>query len=312
MFARHQEWEQAKQNYESRLQNLTNGDATAQKVEQLEQKLNRAVGLLKNLQSDKQNLTTKVKSLEDEKGETLAQLEALKEVQHQLEQQQQEHQEHQQRQQQNGEVSQTSDHATHEADEKLQRLEQELKAEKEKSASLLQDLKSQLLEAKENNKRLENQLTQQREESVSQMDLSIELNMAKDDLEQAMAEIESLRETNAKLSSKPKTPPMSPIQPQSPALVKELAAAKATIAQLESKLSKESEAAKESAALKAAQKNLQETVDTLRKDLANADSLHLETQKELSERKSAQATLEKKEATMASKFICLKCHFRRL
>ncbi|KAK3806012.1 MAG: hypothetical protein JOS17DRAFT_768099 [Linnemannia elongata] len=320
LFARHQEWEQAKQNYESRLQSLTNGDATAQKVEQLEQKLNRAVGLLKNLQSDKQNLTLKVKTLEEEKGEALAQAEEAKEIRRQLEQQQQ-------KQQQNGEASPKSDHVGHEAVEKIQQLEQELetekeqrtaliqelktekeqstslvqklKTEKEQSTSLVQELKSQLLEATESNKKLEDQLSQQREESDSQMDISIELNMAKDDLEQALAEVKSLKEANAKLSSKPKSAPMSPVQQQSPALVKELAEAKATIAQLELKLSKESEAAKESAVLKAAQKELQDTVESMRKDLTLAKNLHSDAQKELSEQKATRAALEKKEAILA-------------
>ncbi|KAG0309524.1 hypothetical protein BGZ97_013042 [Linnemannia gamsii] len=319
--ARHQEWEQAKQNYESRLQSLTNGDATAQKVEQLEQKLNRAVGLLKNLQSDKQNLTLKVKSLEEEKGEAMALAEAAKEIQRQLEQQQL------QQQQLNGQASPKSDHAGHEVVEKMQQLEKELtsekeqrtllvqelkigkeqstllvqklKAEKEQSASLVEELKSQLLEATENNKKLEGQLVKQREESDSQMDISIELNMAKDDLEQALAEIESLKEANAKLSSKPKSAPMSPVQQQSPTLVKELAEAKATIAQLESKLSKESAAAKESAALKATQAELQDTVETMRKDLTQANNSYAEAQKELSEQKATRAALEKKEATLA-------------
>ncbi|KAG0284092.1 hypothetical protein BGZ96_011539 [Linnemannia gamsii] len=320
--ARHQEWEQAKQNYESRLQSLTNGDATAQKVEQLEQKLNRAVGLLKSLQSDKQNLTLKVKTLEEEKGEALAQAEAAKEIQRQIEQQQEE-----QQQQMNGQASPTSDHTGHEAVEKIQQLEQELnaekeqrtslvqelktekeqstslvqklKTEKEQSTSLVQELKSQLLEATENNKKMEGQLLQQREESDSQMDISIELNMAKDDLEQALAEIESLKEANAKLSSKPKSAPMSPVQQQSPTLVKELAEAKATIAQLESKLSKESAAAKESVSLKATQEKLQDTVESMRKDLVQANNLYSEGQKELSEQKATRVALEKKEATLS-------------
>ncbi|KAG9061425.1 hypothetical protein KI688_007412 [Linnemannia hyalina] len=306
---RHQEWEQARQNYESRLQNLTNGDATAQKVEQLEQKLNRAVGLLKNLQSDKQNLTLKVKTLEEEKGEALAQVEEAKNIQRQLEQQQQELEQ----QQQNGQASPKSDHVGHEALEKIQQLEQELKAEKEQrttlvqelktekeqSTSLVQELKSQLLETTESRKKLEDQLSQQREESDSQMDISIELNMAKDDLEQALAEIESLKQANAKLLSKPKSAPMSPVQQQSPALVKELAEAKASIAQLELKLSKESEVAKESVALKAAQKELQDTVELMRKDLAQANNLHSDAQKDLSEQKATRAALEKKEATLA-------------
>ncbi|KAF9095244.1 hypothetical protein BGX29_009125 [Mortierella sp. GBA35] len=331
LFARHQEWEQAKQNYESRLQNLTNGDATAQKVEQLEQKLNRAVGLLKNLQGEKQNLSLKVKALEDEKGEALAQVEAAKEIQHHLEQQiqrqQQKQQEQEQQEQQSGQASPTSDHAGREAEEKIQQLEQELKAkkeqhislvqelnvekeqhtslvqelkaEKEQNSSLVQDLKSQLQEAVEINKKLEGQLTQQHEESDDQVDISIELNMAKDDLEQALAEIESLKETNAKLFAKSKAPPMPPTQSQSPALIKELAEAKATIAQLESRLSKESEVAMESVALKATQKELQETVETMCKDLTQANTLHSEAQKELSEYKATRAALEKKEATMA-------------
>ncbi|KAF9134298.1 hypothetical protein BGW39_007466 [Mortierella sp. 14UC] len=314
--ARHREWEQARQNYESRLQNLTNGNATAQNVEQLEQKLNRAVGLLKNLQSDKQNLTLKVKTLEDEKGQALTQLEAARELQQQLEQQRQEIQqlqEHQQQHKQNGEAGPKSDHAGREAEERIQQLEQELKAQKDQSATLIQELKaekdqsstlvqelkSQLLQATENTKKLEDQLTQQNQESDSQMDLSIELNMAKDDLEQALAEIESLKEANAKLSSKYKGSPMSPTQQQSPALVKELAEAKATIAQLELKFSKESETAKESVALKATQKELQETVETVRKELTKANTLHSEAQKELSEQKTTRAALEKKEATMA-------------
>lgn len=327
LFARHQEWEQAKQNYESRLQSLTNGDATAQKVEQLEQKLNRAVGLLKNLQSDKQNLTIKVKTLEEEKGEALAQAEEAKEIRRQLEQKQQELEQQLQKQQQNGQASPKSDHVGHETVEKIQQLEQELKVEKEQritlvqelqtereqstslvkklntekeqSASLVQELKSQLLEATESNKKLEGQLSQQREENDSQMDVSIELNMAKDDLEQALAEIESLKEANAKLSSKPKSAPMSPVQQQSPALVKELAEAKATITQLELKLSKESEVAKESAALKAAQKELQDTIESMRKDLTQANNLHSDAQKELFAQKGARAALEKKEATLA-------------
>ncbi|KAK3842474.1 MAG: hypothetical protein J3R72DRAFT_132087 [Linnemannia gamsii] len=345
LFARHQEWEQAKQNYESRLQNLTNGDATAQKVEQLEQKLNRAVGLLKNLQSDKQNLTLKVKTLEEEKGEALAQVEAANEIQQQLEQQrqelQQQQQEQQQQQKQNGEAGSKADHAGREAEEKIRQLEQELKAEKDQSATfiqelkaekeqittlvqelkaekeqnttlvqglkaekeqsttLVQELKSQLLEATENIKKLEDQLTQQNQESDSQMDLSIELNMAKDDLEQALAEIGSLKEANAKLSSKSKAPPMSPTQQQSPALVKELTEAKTTIAQLESRLSKESDVVKESVVLKASQKDLQETVETLREELTKVNTLHSDAQKELSEQKAIRATLEKKETTMA-------------
>lgn len=287
------------------------------------------MGLLKNLQSDKQNLTLKVKTLEEEKGEALAQAEEAKEIRRQLEQQQQELEQQQQKQQQNGEASPKSDHVGHEAVEKIQQLEQELEAEKEQkttlvqelktekeqstslvqklktekeqSTSLVQELKSQLLEATERNKRLEVQLSLQREESDSQMDISIELNMAKDDLEQALAEIESLKEANAKLSSKPKSAPMSPVQQQSPALVKELAEAKATIAQLELKLSKESEVAKESVALKAAQKELQDTVESMRKDLTQANNLHSDAQKKLSEQKATRAALEKKEATLASK-----------
>ncbi|KAF9920738.1 hypothetical protein FBU30_009346 [Linnemannia zychae] len=341
--ARHQEWEQVRLNYESRLQNLTNGDATAQKVEQLEQKLARAVSLLKNLQSEKQNLTVKVKTLEDEKSETLAQLETAKDIQRQLEQHQQEliQQQEQLQQHQNGHASPKSVDVKYDTEERVLQLEQELKAaketaasltqelktekeqnatvvqdlnaekernvtiaqnlttEKEQTESLIQDLKSQLLEATENNKKLANQISQQREESDSQMDLSIELNMAKDDLEQALAEIESLKEANAKLLSKSKVSPMSPTQQPSPALVKELSEAKATITQLESKLSKESEAAKESIALKATQKELQDSVEKLRVDLSRAETLKSDVQKELSEQKAAREALEKKETTLS-------------
>ncbi|KAF9178718.1 hypothetical protein BGZ51_007463 [Haplosporangium sp. Z 767] len=302
LISRQQEWERAKLNYEARLKSLTEGNATAQKVEQLEQKLNRAVELLKTLNTDKQNLAAKIKVLEEEKKEALAVAESAAAAAAVAEAEAQKSSGHQDK---NGTVTPTAATTDEEESrrEKVHALQLELKEEKEQHSLLVEQLNARLLEIMESNKnleaKLEEQSTLQREESDSQADLSIQLEMAKGDLEEAMNEISMLKETNAKLVAKEKAAHTSPTKQPTPALAKELAEAKSTIAKLESQLAKDTSGANEVVALKASQKELQDTIAAVRLELSQSNARHSQMEAELSNSKAAQATLEKKEAVMA-------------
>ncbi|KAG0201508.1 hypothetical protein BGX28_005694 [Mortierella sp. GBA30] len=284
-----QGWERAQQNYEARLKSLTEGNATAQKVEELEHKLNRAVELLKTLSSDKKNLVAKIKTLEDEKSEAVsaatAAVEAAKAAEEQI-----------------SISSRTLNHEAADNDMKIHELEQELRTEKEQNAKVFEELNAQLSDALESNKKLEDKLeelsTSKQEESDIETDLSIQLKMTKEDLQQAKDEIMMLKEANATLLNKSKVGPASPSQAPSPALVKELADAKATIANLESRLSKESESLKKAAALAANHKELQGRVNALQEELRQTNEKRSEVVSELSNSKEAQDALERKEASM--------------
>ncbi|KAI8603817.1 hypothetical protein EDD21DRAFT_368018 [Dissophora ornata] len=152
----------------------------------------------------------------------------------------------------------------------------------------------------ENNQGLKVQLEKQREESDSLADISIQLELTKEELEQAKEEIIAQKETNAKMAHQSKTgsPPTSE-QPASPTFNNEHSDAKATIANLEGRLAEESQHVSEIAALRRRQKELEDTVVSMRGELAQAKAKHSDTQTKLSSSKEANATLEKKEASMA-------------
>ncbi|KAF9361298.1 hypothetical protein BGX26_004483 [Mortierella sp. AD094] len=289
---RHQEWERAKQNYEARLKSLTEGNATAQKVEQLEHKLNRAVELLKTLNNEKQNLNARIKVLEVEKKEAeaaAAEAEAaaaeVAAVQAEI--------------YNNGLSNADGDHEIA-GGERIQNLEAELKSEKEQHSLFAQTLKDQLSILTETNEGLKAQLASHQEETDAQVELSIQLEMTKEELEQAKDEIVTLKENNVKLANQAKTAPQSPSQQSSsPELAKELADAKSIIAELEARLSKESESTAEISTLKASQKELRDTLATLREELKQSKENHSKLQSELIDSKEANATLKKSEASMS-------------
>ncbi|KAI1315041.1 hypothetical protein EDD11_001381 [Mortierella claussenii] len=293
LFERHQEWERAKQNYEARLKSLTEGNATAQKVEQLEQKLNRAVELLKTLNSEKQNLNAKIKVLEEEKTKAEAAVVEATEAALAARAVAEADKVAQEHTTSNGLT--TDSHENSASQERIQALE----AEKECATSLAQTLQSQMAELIESNKGLKEQLQRQQEDNDSHADIAIQLEITKEELEQTKVEISLLKETNTKLSSQSKaTPPSSPRSSSSPTAAKELADAKSTIAKLEARLAKESEHIKEITVLKASQKQLQETVAAVRTELAQSQTKHSQSQSELLSSKEAKDTLERKEAFM--------------
>ncbi|KAI7828061.1 hypothetical protein BC939DRAFT_444430 [Gamsiella multidivaricata] len=184
--------------------------------------------------------------------------------------------------------------------ERIHTLESELKAEKEQSTLLVQNLKDQLSELMESNIKFKEKLEQQRTESDSHADLSIQLEMTKEELGQAKDEIVQLKETNVKLSSQSRPAPQSPTEQQpSSALAREYSDAKSTIARLETRLAKESERATEIHTLKATQKELQETIVAIRQELGQSQSKYSEVQAELLKSKESNAELETKEASMA-------------
>ncbi|KAF9948288.1 hypothetical protein BGZ72_009781 [Mortierella alpina] len=295
LFARHQEWEHAKQNYEARLKSLTEGNATAQKVEQLEQKLNRAVGLLKTLNTDKQNLVAKITTLEAERNEALAAAAAAKEAA-----------DASHHQGQNAPSDPSLEQPTNDSGEKVQELELELKTERERTGQLMEDLNKQLSDAMESNKKLEAKLEAKLEEQAAhkqegndaQADLSIQLELAKDDLQQAKDEIAMLKDANATLVNKSKTAPASPSQQPSPALTKELAEAKAKIADLESRLVKEAEELKKATTLQVDNKKLQDNLKTLQEQLHKVNAKYMGTASELSSATAAHNASKKKEASL--------------
>ncbi|KAF9924207.1 hypothetical protein BGZ67_009460 [Mortierella alpina] len=291
LFARHQEWEHAKQNYEARLKSLTEGDATAQKVEQLEQKLNRAVGLLKTLNTDKQNLVAKIATLEAEKNEALAAAAAAKEAADA---------DHQQGQ--SAPSDQSSEQQRNDSSEKIQELEMELTTEREKNAQLIKTLNSQLSDAMLCNKNLEAKLEEQaahkQEGNDAQADLSIQLELAKDDLQQAKDEITMLKDANATLVNKSKTTPASPSQQPSPALAKELAEAKSTIAGLEAQLVKETDELKKVSNLQTDNKKLQDNLRMLQEQLHKVNAKYMGTVSELSSATAVQNAFKKKEVSL--------------
>ncbi|CAO3569580.1 unnamed protein product [Mortierella alpina] len=291
LFARHQEWEHAKQNYEARLKSLTEGDATAQKVEQLEQKLNRAVGLLKTLNTDKQNLVAKITTLEAEKNEALAAAAAAKEAA-----------DADARQAQSGPSDHSAEQPGNDSSERLQELEMQLKTEREKNAQLIEALNTQLSDAMVSNKELEAKLQEQaahkQEGTDAEADLSIQLELAKDDLQQAKDEIMMLKDANATLVNKSKATPASPSQQPSPALAKELAEAKSTIASLESRLVKEADELKKVSALQTDNKKLQDNLKVLQEQLHKVNAKYMGTASELSSATAAQNALKKKEKSM--------------
>ncbi|KAF9174807.1 hypothetical protein BGX21_001032 [Mortierella sp. AD011] len=286
---RHQEWERAKQNYEARLKSLTEGNATAQKVEQLEHKLNRAVELLKTLNNEKQNLNAKIKALEAEKKEAEAAAAAaaaeVAAVQAEI---------------YNDGLSNVDRDHENAGNERIQDLEAELKAEKEQHSLFVQAHKDQLSILTETNEGLKAQLAGHQEEIDAQAGLSIQLELTKEELEQAKNEIATLKENNAKLASQAEAEPQSPSQhPSSPALAKELMDAKSIIAELEARLSKESERTAEISILKASQKELQDTLATLHEELKQSKENHSEAQNELNNSKEANATLEESKVSMS-------------
>ncbi|KAF9996088.1 hypothetical protein BGZ79_010196 [Entomortierella chlamydospora] len=289
---RHQEWERAKQNYEARLKSLTEGNATAQKVEQLEHKLNRAVELLKTLNNEKQNLNARIKALEAERKEAEAAAAAAEAAAAEVAAVQAEIY--------NDGLSNVDRDHENAGNERIQDLEAELKAEKEQHSLFVQALKDQLSILTETNEGLKAQLAGHQEEIDAQVGLSIQLELTKEELEQAKDEIATLKENNAKLASQAEAAPQSPSQhPSSPALAKELMDAKSIIAELEARLSKESEGTAEISILKASQKELQNTLATLREELKQSKENHSEIQNELNSSKEANATLEESMATMS-------------
>ncbi|KAG0317625.1 hypothetical protein BGZ99_006196 [Dissophora globulifera] len=284
LFERHQEWERAKQDYEARLKSLAEGDT--EKVDQLEQKLNRAVELLKTLSNDKKNLTARISVLEEEKRVAGA----------------------------TGAVSaspspsttsaadgSSSDHAEGVAHRRILQLESELESEKEKGSLLAQDLHLQLSTLVESNNALKKQLDQQREDSDNHADLSIQLELTREELEEAKGEIHRLQTANAEIASQSRTAeePM-PQSPAASALTKDLADAKLTITRLESQLAKESGDATEITALKTSQEELQDTVTSMREELARTKADYADVQTKLSDATEAKTELEKKETSMAA------------
>ncbi|KAG0026748.1 hypothetical protein BGZ82_009314 [Podila clonocystis] len=278
LFARHRDWEAAKANYEARLKTLTEGNATAQKVEQLENKLNRAVEFLKTVNADKQTLSAKVAALEGSIKEAEARAEAAEETVNK----------------QKMELEAAS--VVEQDSSKLKELEVQLKKEQEQHNLLVESLRAQLLESVEANKALkasmEEQVNHHNEESNSQADVSIQLEMAKDELEQANQEISTLKETNAKLVLKAKSGP-APTSQLSPTHDKELADAKQTIAGLKERLSAGSKHGEEVKALKATQTELEATIKSTNAELTETITKYAESQAQLAQTKEAHATLEK-------------------
>ncbi|KAF9335472.1 hypothetical protein BG006_011400 [Podila minutissima] len=273
LFARHRDWEAAKANYEARLKTLTEGNATAQKVEQLENKLNRAVEFLKIVNADKQTLTAKVTTLE----------ESLKEAEETANKQKLE-------------LEAASAPVVDQDSSKLKELQAQLIKEQEQHSFLLESLRTQLSESFEANKVLkasmEEQANHHKDESNSQTDISIQLEMAKDELEQANQEISTLKEANAKLVLKVESGPAPASQP-SPAHDKELADAKQTIAGLKERLSAESKHGDEVKALRATQTELETTIESISAELTETKTKYAESQAQLAQTKEAHATLEK-------------------
>lgn len=283
LFARHRDWETAKANYEARLKTLTEGNATAQKVEQLEHRLNRAVELLKTVNADKQNLGAKVTALEESIKEAEARVAAAEETATKQKQ----------------ELEAASAPVISQDSAKLTELEVQLKKEQEQHSFLVESLRTQLSETVETNKALrasmEEVANRHKEESNGQADISIQLEMIKDELEQANQEISTLKEVNAKLVLKAKSGP-TPSQP-SPTHDKELADAKHTIAGLKDRLSAESKHGDEVRALKATQTELEATIKAANAELTETKTKYAESQAELAQTKDAHAVLEKNSKT---------------
>ncbi|KAF9115949.1 hypothetical protein BGX27_005641 [Mortierella sp. AM989] len=276
LFERYQEWELEKQAYEARIKSFTE---TAQKVEQLEQKLSRAAELLKTLSNDKQTLNARIKTLEEEKNEADAAAVAA-----------------QASKPSNGVLNGDRDTRG----EQIQSLEAELKAEREQYSSFTQTLQEQVSNLTEANESLRAQLASHQDKANTQMDVSIQLEMAKEELEQAKDEIILLKENNVKLTNQVKNAPQtSPQQSSSPAIAKELANAKSTIAKLEARLSNESATNAEISTLKANQKELQDTLAIVREELRRSKENQTEALNDLSDSKKANAVLEKVEASMS-------------
>ncbi|KAF9209595.1 hypothetical protein BGZ49_003082 [Haplosporangium sp. Z 27] len=287
LFERHQEWERAKQNYETRLKSLTDGNATAQKVEQLEQQLSRAAELLRTLNNDKKQLNARIITLEEEK-KTIEATAAAAES------------EAAQRQASNNGVSDSEHDSNIGRDERIKNLEAELEAEREKHLLFAQTLKEQISTLTESNESLKAQLSSRQEETDAQVELSIQLEMAREELEQAKDEISALKENNIKLANQLKTVPQSPSQQSpSPALVKELADAKSIISKLEARLSKESDSTSELNDLKTCQEELRNALSVVREELRQSKEDHSAVQSELTHSKTDYAALEKSGASMS-------------
>ncbi|KFH73832.1 hypothetical protein MVEG_01046 [Podila verticillata NRRL 6337] len=291
LFARHRDWETAKANYEARLKTLTEGNATAQKVEQLEQRLNRAVELLKTVNADKQNLGAKVTALEESIKEAEARAVVAEET----------------ATKQKRELEAASTPVIEQDFAKLKELEAQLKEEQEQHSFLVESLRTQLSESVEANKALkaslEEHVNRHKEEINGQADISIQLEMTKDELEQANQEISTLKEVNAKLVLKAKSGP-TPSQP-SPAHDKELADAKHTIAGLKERLSAESKHGDEVKTLKATQAELEATIKAANVELIETKAKYAESQAELAQTKDTHAALEKNSETAKESFAKL-------
>lgn len=283
LFTRHRDWETAKANYEARLKTLTEGNATAQKVEQLEQRLNRAVELLKTVNADKQNLGAKVTALEESIKEAEARAMVAEETVTKQKQ----------------ELEVASAPVIDQDSAKLKELEAQLQEEQEQHSFLVESLRTQLSESVEANKALKASLEEQanhhKEESNGQADILIQLEMTKDELEQANQEISTLKEVNAKLVLKAKSG-ATPSQP-SPAHDNELADAKHTIAGLKERLSAESKHGDEVKALKATQGELEATIKAANTELTEIKAKYAESQAELAQTKDAHAALKKNSET---------------
>ncbi|KAG0078015.1 hypothetical protein BGZ93_000355 [Podila epicladia] len=292
LFARHRDWEAAKANYEARLKTLTEGNATAQKVEQLENKLNRAVEFLKTVNADKQTLSAKVTALEGSVKEAEARAEAAEETANK----------------QKLELEAASAPVIDQNSSMLKELQAQLKKEQEQHNFLVESLRTQLSESVEANKALkvsmEEQVNRHKEESNSEADISIQLEMAKDELEQANQEISALKEANAKLILKAKSEPASASQP-SPARDKELADAKQTIAGLKERLSSESKHGEEVKALKATQTELEATIKSTNAELTETKTKYAESQAQLAQTKESHAILEKNSKVTKESFTKL-------
>ncbi|KAG0348899.1 hypothetical protein BG005_011266 [Podila minutissima] len=292
LFARHRDWEAAKANYEARLKTLTEGNATAQKVEQLENKLNRAVEFLKTVNADKQTLSAKVTALEESVKEAEARAEAAEETANK----------------QKLELEAASAPVVDQDSSKLKELQAQLIKEQEQHSFLVESLRTQLSESVEANKVLkasmEEQANHHKDESNSQADMSIQLEMAKGELEQANQEISTLKEANAKLVLKAKSGPAPASQP-SPAHDKELADAKQTIAGLKERLSAESKHGDEVKALRATQSELEATIKSTNAELTETKTKYAESQAQLAQTKEAHATLEKSSKVAKESFTKL-------
>ncbi|KAF9583975.1 hypothetical protein BGW38_007963 [Lunasporangiospora selenospora] len=273
---RSQEWEQARQNYESRLKSLTEGNATAQKVEQLEQKLQKAAELLRKLSGEKTDLKNRIVTLEDERtrAESLAAEAAARE----------ESTRDAHNQEQDG-----AKQLQEENNAKILELEQLLENEHEQYAKQIEHFMAKLEAADKRNKELEatveKQQAHQRESSDNHADLSIQLEMTKEELENAKEELAHLKETNSKLASTPKS---------DPAQLQELSEAKATIAELQSRLLQESEDNTQADAAAVQQKELEGTIESLREELAESKVQCEKVTTELSSSKQQQDELESK------------------